>query len=48
MAGISCAVALTSLAFYFWGVRSGWRTPAIIALEQGRDRRCGKILNRGK
>ena len=29
------AVALTSLAFYFWGVRSGWRTPAIIALEQG-------------
>jgi amino acid transporter len=29
------AVALTSLAFYFWGVRSGWRTPAVIALEQG-------------
>ena len=29
------AVALAALAFYFWGVRSGWRTPAIIALEQG-------------
>jgi amino acid transporter len=27
-------VALTSLAFYFWGVRSGWRTPAVIAVEQ--------------
>ncbi len=27
-------VAVTSLAFYFWGVRSGWRTPAVIAVEQ--------------
>jgi amino acid transporter len=27
-------VAITSLAFYFWGVRSGWRTPAVIAVEQ--------------
>src|SRR5476649_1562083 len=27
-------VALTSLAFYFWGLRSGWRTPAVIAVEQ--------------
>jgi amino acid transporter len=26
-------VALTSLAFYFWGVRSGWRTPAVIGVE---------------
>ena len=26
-------VAATSLAFYFWGVRSGWRTPAVIAVE---------------
>src|SRR6202042_1063540 len=28
-------VAVTSLAFYFWGVRSGWRTPAGIAV--GKD-----------
>jgi len=27
-------VAITSLAFYFWGVRSGWRTPAVIAVEK--------------
>jgi amino acid transporter len=27
-------VAVTSLAFYFWGVRSGWRTPAVMAIEQ--------------
>ncbi len=27
-------VAITSLAFYFWGVRSGWRTPAVIAVER--------------
>jgi amino acid transporter len=27
-------VAGTSLAFYFWGVRSGWRTPAVIAVEK--------------
>ena len=27
-------VALASLAFYFWGVRSGWRTPAVIAVEK--------------
>ncbi len=26
-------VAVTSLAFYFWGVRSGWRTPAVMAVE---------------
>ena len=28
------SVAVTSLAFYFWGVRSGWRTPAVIAAEK--------------
>jgi amino acid transporter len=27
-------VAVTSLAFYLWGVRSGWRTPAVIAVEK--------------
>jgi amino acid transporter len=27
-------VAVTSLGFYFWGVRSGWRTPAVIAVEK--------------
>jgi amino acid transporter len=27
-------VAIASLAFYFWGVKSGWRTPEIDALEQ--------------
>lgn len=26
-------VAIASLAFYFWGVRSGWRTPDVIAVE---------------
>ena len=26
-------VALTALVFYFWGVRSGWRTPALEAIE---------------
>ncbi len=26
-------VALAALAFYFWGVRSGWRTPAVEAAE---------------
>src|SRR5580692_4838808 len=26
-------VALASLAFYFWGLRSGWRTPGVIAAE---------------
>jgi hypothetical protein len=26
-------VALASLVFYFWGVRSGWRTPAIETAE---------------
>src|SRR5271167_1017221 len=26
-------VALASLAFYFWGLRSGWRTPGVIAVE---------------
>jgi hypothetical protein len=26
-------VALASLVFYFWGLRSGWRTPAIEAAE---------------
>jgi hypothetical protein len=25
---------VTSLGFYFWGVRSGWRTPAVIAVEK--------------
>jgi amino acid transporter len=29
------AVAAASLGFYFWGVRSGWRTPGLIAAEQG-------------
>jgi amino acid transporter len=28
-------VAVASLFFYFWGVRSGWRTPGIEALEGG-------------
>jgi hypothetical protein len=28
-------VAVTALIFYFWGVRSGWRTPAIVAVEAG-------------
>jgi amino acid transporter len=28
-------VAVTALIFYFWGVRSGWRTPSIVALEAG-------------
>jgi amino acid transporter len=28
-------VALTALAFCFWGVRSGWRTPAVVAAESG-------------
>jgi amino acid transporter len=27
-------VAITALVFYFWGVRSGWRTPDVAALEQ--------------
>jgi amino acid transporter len=26
-------VAIASLAFYYWGVRSGWRTPDVIAVE---------------
>jgi amino acid transporter len=26
-------VALAALVFYFWGLRSGWRTPAIEAVE---------------
>jgi hypothetical protein len=26
-------VALAALVFYFWGVRSGWRTPAVEAAE---------------
>jgi amino acid transporter len=26
-------VALASIAFYFWGLRSGWRTPGVIAAE---------------
>jgi len=30
-------VAVTSLAFYYWGVRSGWRTPAVIAVEKDAD-----------
>jgi amino acid transporter len=28
-------VALTAVVFYFWGVRSGWRTPAVAALDGG-------------
>ena len=31
-------VALASLAFYFWGVRSGWRTPELAALEKAETR----------
>jgi amino acid transporter len=27
-------VAVTALVFYFWGLRSGWRTPEIAALEK--------------
>ena len=27
-------VAIAAVAFYFWGLRSGWRTPEIDALEQ--------------
>jgi len=27
-------VALVSLAFFFWGVRSGWHTPALAAVEE--------------
>ena len=26
-------VAVAALGFYFWGLRSGWRTPAVIAVE---------------
>jgi hypothetical protein len=28
-------VALAAVVFYFWGVRSGWRTPAVEAVEHG-------------
>jgi amino acid transporter len=28
-------VAVAALCFYFWGVRSGWRTPGIEAVERG-------------
>jgi amino acid transporter len=28
------SVAAASLVFYFWGLRSGWRTPSVIAVEQ--------------
>ena len=28
-------VALAALVFYFWGLRSGWRTPAVEAAEGG-------------
>ena len=28
-------VALAALAFYFWGLRSGWRTPAIESAQSG-------------
>jgi amino acid transporter len=31
-------VALASLAFYFWGVRSGWRTPALEEFETATER----------
>ena len=31
-------VALMALAFYFWGCRSGWHTPALEALEASRSR----------
>ena len=31
-------VAVVSLIFYRWGIRSGWRTPALVALEQSEAR----------
>jgi hypothetical protein len=27
-------VAVAALGFYFWGLRSGWRTPGVIAAEE--------------
>ena len=30
-------VAIAALGFYFWGVRSGWRTPAVELVEAGKD-----------
>jgi len=27
-------VALASLAFFYWGVRSGWYTPALAAIDK--------------
>jgi hypothetical protein len=29
-------VAWVALAFYFWGRRSGWRTPVLAAMEESR------------
>jgi amino acid transporter len=29
------SVALAALIFYFWGLRSGWRTPAVESMEGG-------------
>jgi hypothetical protein len=26
-------VAIAALAFFYWGVRSGWRTPALASVE---------------
>jgi hypothetical protein len=31
-------VAAVSLMFYHWGIRSGWRTPALLALERSESR----------
>jgi hypothetical protein len=31
-------VAVMALVFYYWGRRSGWRTPALAALEAARAR----------
>jgi amino acid transporter len=36
-------VALTALAFYFWGLRSGWRTPAVIAVEDNAGEIASKL-----
>jgi amino acid transporter len=34
---------LTALAFYFWGLRSGWRTPSVIAVENGSAETAAKL-----
>ena len=34
--GKNVVTLIFSLVFYAWGVRSGWRTPAIEAVESGK------------